>query len=167
MKEVSDEHSWPIALSKMKRMIAVMSLVLCMSMSLGVSASAASYVPDDITYQNLNGQQLAVKVFTLLPDQDPSDLIEADFEHDGYLYSYSDMVKEEQMFNEENIHKETVTVTTAKKMSSTILSKPQTEFPECFPRDSTPSIPARFVREIHSRCLPLICSTAQMRLSRC
>ena len=106
MKEVSDEHSWPIALSKMKRMIAVMSLVLCMSMSLGVSASAASYVPDDITYQNLNGQQLAVKVFTLLPDQDPSDLIEADFEHDGYLYSYSDMVKEEQMFNEENLHKD-------------------------------------------------------------
>lgn len=122
MKEVSDEHSWPIALSKMKRMIAVMSLVLCMSMSLGVSASAASYVPDDITYQNLNGQQLAVKVFTLLPDQDPSDLIEADFEHDGYLYSYSDMVKEEQMFNEENLHKETVTVTTAKKNLEDILA---------------------------------------------
>lgn len=122
MKEVSDEHSWPIALSKMKRMIAVMSLVLCMSMSLGVSASAASYVPDDITYQNLNGQQLAVKVFTLLPDQAPSDLIEADFEHDGYLYSYSDMVKEEQMFNEENLHKETVTVTTAKKNLEDILA---------------------------------------------
>ena len=122
MKEVSDEHSWPIALSKMKRMIAVMSLVLCMSMSLGVSASAASYVPDDITYQNLNGQQLAVKVFTLLPDQDPSDLIEADFEHDGYLYSYSDMVKEEQMFNEENLHKEIVTVTTDKKNLEDILA---------------------------------------------
>ena len=121
MKEVSDEHFGPIALSKMKRMIAVLSLVLCMSMSLSVSAGAASYVPDDITYQNLNGQQLAVKAFTLLPDQDPSDLIEADFEHDGYLYSYSDIVKEDQMFNEENIHKEVVTVTTATKNLEDIL----------------------------------------------
>ena len=89
--------------SMKKRIIAIMSLVLCMSMSLCVSASAASYVPDDITYQNLNGQQLAVKVFTLLPDQDPGDLIEKDFEHDGILYVYSDTVKKEQTFNEETI----------------------------------------------------------------
>ena len=69
----------------MKKMITVFGLVLALSMSLCVGASAASYVVDDITYQNLNGQQLAVKVYTLLPDQDPSDLLEADFEHDGYI----------------------------------------------------------------------------------
>lgn len=109
-----------------------MSLVLCMSMSLGVSASAASYVPDDITYQNLNGQQLAVKVYTLLPDQDPGDLIEPDFEHDGYLYSYSDIVKEEQTFNEETLHKETVTVTTTSKNLEDILAalQPTIEYEE-------------------------------------
>ena len=108
--------------SMKKRMIAIMSLVLCMSMSLCVSASAASYVPDDITYQNLNGQQLAVKVFTLLPDQDPGDLIEKDFEHDGILYVYSDTVKKEQTFNEESMHKEVVTVTTATKNLEDILA---------------------------------------------
>lgn len=113
-------------------MIAIMSLVLCVSMSLGVSASAASYVPDDITYQNLNGQQLAVKVYTLLPDQDPGDLIEPDFEHDGYLYSYSDIVKEEQKFNEETLHKEIVTVTTTSKNLEDILAalQPTIEYEE-------------------------------------
>ena len=101
-----------------------------MSMSLCVGASAASYVADDITYQNLNGQQLAVKVYTLLPDQDPSDLLEADFEHDGYIYSYSDMVKAEQTFNEETLHKEIVTVTTASKNLEEILAalQPTIEF---------------------------------------
>ena len=69
----------------MKRLIVVFGLVLSMSMSLCVGASAASYVADDITYQNLNGQQLAVKVYTLLPDQNPDELIDADFEHDGYM----------------------------------------------------------------------------------
>lgn len=99
-------------------------------MSLCVGASAASYVADDITYQNLNGQQLAVKVYTLLPDQDPSDLLEADFEHDGYIYSYSDMVKAEQTFNEETLHKEIVTVTTASKNLEDILAalQPTIEF---------------------------------------
>ena len=116
--------------NQMKKMITVFGLVLAMSMSLCVGASAASYVADDITYQNLNGQQLAVKVYTLLPDQDPSDLLEADFEHDGYIYSYSDMVKAEQTFNEETLHKEIVTVTTASKNLEDILAalQPTIEF---------------------------------------
>ena len=106
----------------MKRLIVVFGLVLSMSMSLCVGASAASYVADDITYQNLNGQQLAVKVYTLLPDQNPDDLIDADFEHDGYMYSFSDMVKQEQTFSEEKLHTETVTVTTATKNLEDILA---------------------------------------------
>lgn len=115
---------------QMKKMITVFGLLLAMSMSLCVGANAASYVADDITYQNLNGQHLAVKVYTLLPDQDPSDLMEEDFEHDGYLYAYSDMTKEEQSFNEESLHKEIVTVTTASKNLEDILEalQPTIEF---------------------------------------
>lgn len=114
----------------MKR--AAMALVLALTMSLGlcVSASAASYIPDDVTYQNLNGQQLAIKVFTLLPDQDPSSLAEADFEYDGFLYSHSSTVKEEQTFNEQNLHTETVTITTSSKNLEDILAelKPTIEY---------------------------------------
>ena len=68
-------------------------LILVVAVSMTMGASAASYIPDDVTYQNLNGQQLAIKTYTLLPDQDPSDLYEDDFEYDGFLYSMSDIVK--------------------------------------------------------------------------
>ena len=73
----------------MKKMISTLSLVLVLCMSLTIGASAASYVPDDITYQNLNGQQMAIKIYTLLPNQNPADLMESDFEYDGYTYAYN------------------------------------------------------------------------------
>jgi len=105
-------------------------LILVVAVSMTMGASAASYIPDDVTYQNLNGQQLAIKTYTLLPDQDPADLYEEDFEHDGFLYSMSDIIKEEQHFQEENLHTEVVTVTTASKNLEDILAelKPTIEF---------------------------------------
>ena len=114
----------------MKKKITSLVLVLVVAMSMTVGASAASYIPDDVTYQNLNGQQLAIKTYTLLPDQDPADLYEEDFEHDGFLYSMSDIIKEEQHFQEENLHTEVVTVTTASKNLEDILAelKPTIEF---------------------------------------
>ena len=36
-------------------------LILVVAVSMTMGASAASYIPDDVTYQNLNGQQLAIK----------------------------------------------------------------------------------------------------------
>lgn len=114
----------------MKKAICSLALALSLCMSLGVSASAASYVADDINYQNLNGQQQAIMVYTLLPDQQPEDLIEQDFEYDGYLYAYSGMTKQEQIFNEEKLHTETITVNTGSKDLKDILAelKPTIEF---------------------------------------
>lgn len=114
----------------MKKKITSLMLVLVVVMSMTVGASAASYIPDDVTYQNLNGQQLAIKTYTLLPDQDPADLYEEDFEHDGFLYSMSDIVKAEQSYQEENMHTEVVTVTTASKNLEDILAelKPSIEY---------------------------------------
>lgn len=114
----------------MKKVICSLTLALSLCMSLGVSASAASYVADDINYQNLNGQQQAIMVYTLLPDQQPEDLIEQDFEYDGYLYAYSGMTKQEQTFNEEKLHTETITVNTGSKDLKDILAelKPTIEF---------------------------------------
>ena len=114
----------------MKKKIIALGLTLIMSMSLAMSASAASYVPDDITYQNLNGKQMAVKIYTLLPDQDPADLMESDFEYDGYTNTYNDMIKAEQTFDEQTLHTETVTVTTETKNLEDILAalKPTIEY---------------------------------------
>lgn len=106
----------------MRKPIMALVMALTLSLSLAVNASAANYIADDITYQNLNGQQLAIKVYTLLPDQDPNDLVEEDFEYDGYLYSYSSTTKEEQSYSEENLHTETVTVTTSSKNMEDILA---------------------------------------------
>lgn len=114
----------------MKRTAMALILALTLSLGLCVSASAVEYIPDDVTYQNLNGQQLAIKVFTLLPDQDPSSLTEKDFEYDGFLYSHSSTVKDEQTYSEQNLHTETVTITTASKNLEDILAelKPTIEY---------------------------------------
>ena len=114
----------------MKKRITCLMLVLIVAASMTMGACAASYIPDDVIYQNLNGQQLAIKTYTLLPDQDPADLYEDDFEHDGFLYSMSDIVKDEQHYQEENTHTEVVTVTTSGKNLEEILAelKPTIEY---------------------------------------
>lgn len=114
----------------MKKRITCLMLVLIVAASMTMGACAASYIPDDVTYQNLNGQQLAIKTYTLLPDQDPADLYKDDFEHDGFLYSMSDIVKDEQHYQEENTHTEVVTVTTSGKNLEEILAelKPTIEY---------------------------------------
>lgn len=126
----STEWEYEKGKSIMKKRVTALVLALALSLGMCVSASAASFVPDDVTYQNLNGQQLAIKVYTLLPDQDPSSLEEPDFEYDGYLYAYSSIVKEEQTFNEQNSHTETVTITTSSKDLEDILAelKPTMEY---------------------------------------
>lgn len=107
----------------MKKTVLSLTLALAASLSMCLSAAAATYIPDDVTYENLNGHQLAIKTYTLLPDQDPDDLIEEDFEYAGYRYSYSSVVKEEQEYNEEKEHTETVTITTASKDLADILEE--------------------------------------------
>lgn len=104
----------------MKRTIASLTLTIVMAFSLVCSASAA-FIPDDVTYRELNGQQQAVKIFTLLPSDDPAQLREQDFEHEGYLYSFSDMVKEEKTFSQQAQHTETVTVNTDSKDLAKVL----------------------------------------------
>lgn len=84
--------------------------------------TAAAYVPDDIVSQNLDGRQLIVKSYTLSPGDDPDALIEEPFQQDGYLYSYTDMVKEEHPFEERRTEVQTVTVNTDSKDLSAVLS---------------------------------------------
>lgn len=108
----------------MKRTFLSIVLTLALIMGLCVSAfAAATYVPDNVTYQNIDGKQLAIKVYTLLPDQDPSALMEPDFDFDDYHYSYSSMVKEEMTFKDESEHKEVVTITTSSKNLEDILAQ--------------------------------------------
>ena len=104
----------------MKRMFTSLALTIVLAFALVCSASAA-FIPDDVTYRELNGQQQAIKTYTLLPTDDPNKLNEPDFEHGGFLYSFSDMVKEEIYFNQQSQHTETVTVNTDSKDLTDVL----------------------------------------------
>ena len=57
------------------------------------------------------------------PDTDPQELIEDPFEQEGYLYSFADIVKEENLLSDTLYHRETVTVETASNDLSKILEQ--------------------------------------------
>ena len=70
--------------------------ILCVLLTLSMSVSAfALEVPTDTVVQNLNGSQQVIKTFTIPADQDPQSLIEQPFELEGYLYTFTDIVKTE------------------------------------------------------------------------
>lgn len=106
----------------MKQKIASLTLVLMLALSCMSTASAA-FIPDDVEYRQLNGQQQAVKVYTLLPGDDPNELKEENFEHDGYLYAFSDMTKLEQTYSEDLPHTETITVNTSSNALQKVLEE--------------------------------------------
>ena len=106
-------------------------LLLCVLLTLSMSVSAfALEVPTDTVIQNLNGSQQAIKTFTIPVDQDPEGLIEEPFEMEGYLYTFADIVKEENMVDESKSHTETITLETDTDDLAKILDqlKPTVEY---------------------------------------
>ncbi len=80
-----------------------------------MTGAGALEVPTDTTVQNLNGSQQLIRTYTLPPGVDPQELIEEPFEQEGYLYTFSDIVKEENRASDRRYHTETVTLETDTK----------------------------------------------------
>lgn len=98
--------------------------ILCVLLTLAMSVNAfALEVPTDTTVQNLNGSQQAIKTFTIAPDANPQELIEEPFALEGFLYTFSDIVKAENHAEDTKQQVETVTVETTKKDLSVVLEK--------------------------------------------
>ena len=97
-------------------------LCLLLTAALTISASALE-VPTNTVVQNLNGSQQVVKTYTVSPEVDAQTLIEEPFQLDGFLYTYADIVKEENRVSERQTYTETVTVETAKKNLDVILKE--------------------------------------------
>ena len=96
--------------------------ILCVLLTLSMSVSAfALEVPTDTVVQNLNGSQQVIKTFTIPADQDPQSLIEQPFELEGYLYTFTDIVKTENAVEESKPHTEVITVETDKNDLALIL----------------------------------------------
>ena len=97
---------------------------MCLLLALALSVNAlALEVPTNTVVQNLNGSQQLIKIFVLSPDKDPQELIEEPFEQEGYLYTFADIVKEDNHVADAAYHRETVTVETDTNDLSKILEK--------------------------------------------
>lgn len=97
-------------------------LCLLLTAALTMSASALE-VPTNTVVQNLNGSQQVVKTYTVSPEVDAQTLIEEPFQLEGFLYTYADIVKQDNQVAERQTHTETVTVETAKKDLNVILEQ--------------------------------------------
>lgn len=88
---------------KMKKLthvfMALMTAALMISSTIGVTALAME-VPTSEVCQEVNGRQILTRVFTVSPDVDPSTLISADFEKDGFIYTFDSIIKTEQEFSD-------------------------------------------------------------------
>ena len=97
-------------------------ICLCLLLTAALTMSAnALEVPTSTVVQNLNGSQQVVKTYTVSPEVDAQTLIEEPFQLEGFLYTYADIVKQENQVAERQFHTETVTVETAKKNLDVIL----------------------------------------------
>ncbi len=99
-------------------------LCMCLLLVLALSVNAlALEVPTSTVVQNLNGSQQLIKTYVLFPDADPQGLIEEPFEQEGYLYTFADIVKEENLLSDTLYRRETVTVETGSNDLSKILEQ--------------------------------------------
>ena len=103
------------------RKIFVLLIVSALAAALTASASAV-FIPDNEVCENRDGRQLIIKTFTLAPGDDPEEIIGGPFDREGYSYSFISIVKEEKRYESRIPYSETVTVETASKDLSEILS---------------------------------------------
>ena len=102
----------------MKKICLCLLLMAALTMSVN-----ALEVPTSTVVQNLNGSQQVVKTYTVSPGVDAQTLIEEPFQLEGFLYTYADIVKEENRVSERQSHTEAVTVETTKKDLNVILEQ--------------------------------------------
>ena len=85
----------------MKKLIRLFQAA-CMSAVMAASSvtAFAMEVPISEVCQEVNGQQVLTRVFSVAPEFDPENLIAADFEKNGFVYTFDSIVKEEKEFSD-------------------------------------------------------------------
>lgn len=97
---------------------------MCLLLALTLTTCAAALeVPTNTVVQNLNGSQQLIKTYVLPPETDPQALVEEPFEQEGYLYTFAEIVKEENLISDASYHRETMTVDTGTNDLSKILEQ--------------------------------------------
>lgn len=97
---------------------------MCLLLALTLTTCAAALeVPTNTVVQNLNGSQQLIKTYVLPPETDPQTLVEEPFEQEGYLYTFAEIVKKENLISDASYHRETMTVDTGTNDLSKILEQ--------------------------------------------
>ena len=87
---------------------AVLALTLCCC----AFNAFALEVPTETVVRNLDGVQEYIKVYTVPPETNAEDLIELDFDYNGYTYTCTNIVKEENVYSDTKTLTENVSVET-------------------------------------------------------
>lgn len=86
---------------------AALALTLCCALN-----AFAFEVPTETVVRNLDGVQEYIKVYTVPPDTNAEDLIEPAFDYNGYTYTCTNIVKEENVYSDTKTLTENVSVET-------------------------------------------------------
>ena len=118
----------------MKRKIALLAVVLCLTMALSPAVLAAEPTQAEVCYptavtQSEDGTELR-KMYDLGPEDDPAGIPRSDFEQDGFHYTLVDVLKQELPEQESRQHTETVTLESKSKDMESVLAllPPEKEF---------------------------------------
>lgn len=108
----------------MKRKIIPCLLALALMAVLVPAALAAA--PPSVCYptsvtRSEDGTQIR-KVYDLGPEEDPAGISRSDFEQEGFLYTLTDLLKQEAPEREERFHTETVTLDSKNKDMESVLA---------------------------------------------
>lgn len=111
----------------MKRILNICTVAMAMTMTLIPTAFAADPAaaievcyPTSIT-QSEDKTELK-KIYDLSPADDPAGIPRSDFEQDGYLYTLTDLLKQELPEHESREHTETISVESKKKDMESVLA---------------------------------------------
>ncbi len=108
----------------MKRKIIPTLLALALTASLTPAAFAAAppspCYPTSVT-RSEDGAQIR-KVYDLGPEEDPAGISRSDFEQEGFVYTLTDLLKQEAPEREERFHTETVTLDSKSKDMESVLA---------------------------------------------
>ena len=104
----------------MRRMIVLFAAAFALAAAFSFPIRADTPVPADMV-QSRDGKELR-KIYVLPPEDDPACIPTDDFEQDGFHYSFSELLRQEQEETEEREHSETLTANNARNDTASVLA---------------------------------------------
>ncbi len=102
----------------MKKTMTILALVVALTTS-----AFATNVPTFIAVQNLNGSQQYIETYTTSTTTDADAIVRDEFDHEGYHYTYANIIKQENLLEDAKVQEEVVVIETASDDLTEILAQ--------------------------------------------